>query len=513
MPVKTYVYKNFFRDSVYLMRLSSSIRELEGVEGAEVIVGTDHNKKFLQTGGLWTEYIEREAQANDLIIAVNAATEQQAEAAITRALAELNGEVDHEQSAGEYIPRTFETALKYLPEANLALLSIPGPHVRREAERILEAGLHLMIFSDNVSLEDEKVLKQKAEQKGLLVMGPDCGTAIINGIPLAFANEIRAGGIGIVAAAGTGLQEVSSLIHNLGEGITQGIGTGGRDLKAEVGGITMKMGLKALMADPFTRAIVAVSKPPEPQVAEEILQLAAGSPKPVIVNFIGGSPQQVRAFGCEPALTLKEAAAKAVAALRKESYRLEEMSRQNRQIAKKEKSLLTGGQRYFRGLFSGGTLAYEAMIILQEDLGGIYSNLALDPGFALPEVYRSREHTIIDFGEDQFTRGRPHPMIEPAVRNQRIIAEAEDPETAVIMLDLVLGYNAHPDPAGAALEAVHRARRAAGGRHLIFVASVCGTDSDPQNRREQIEKLIQNRVQVLPSNADAALFAKTVLEP
>ena len=93
----------------------------------------------------------------------------------------------------------------------------------------------------------------------------------------------------------------------------------------------------------------------------------------------------------------------------------------------------------------------------------------------------------------------------------RIIAEARDPQTAVIMLDLVLGYNAHPDPAGAALEAIDRARQAAGGRHLAFVVSVCGTDNDPQNRREQVEKLTQNNVHVLPSNAEAALFAKAVL--
>ncbi|HHX87985.1 MAG TPA: acyl-CoA synthetase FdrA [Firmicutes bacterium] len=511
MPIKTYIYKNCFRDSVYLMRLSSLIRELEGVEGAEVIIGTDHNKKFLETGGLWTKEIEREAESNDLIIAVRAVTEELAEEAISRALAELDREVEHEESVGEYIPRTLETALKQLPGANLVLLSIPGQHVRREADKALEAGLHVMIFSDNVSLQDEKELKQKAEQKGLLVMGPDCGTAIINGTPLAFANQVRAGKVGIVAAAGTGLQEVSTLIHNYGEGITHGIGTGGRDLNGEVGGITMRLGLKALIADPSTEAIVIVSKPPEPQVAEKVLQVAAGSAKPVIVNFIGGSPEQVRSFGCEPALTLKEAAAKAVAALRKESYRPEEMSTQTKQIIEKERSLMSGGQKYFRGLFSGGTLAYEAMILLQESLGGIYSNVSLDPRFALKDVYNSQEHTIIDFGDDQFTQGRLHPMIDPTTRNQRIIAEAKDPQTAIIMLDLVLGYNAYSDPAGAAPEAIEEARKAAGGRHLVFVVSVCGTDDDPQNRQEQIEKLTKKNVRVLPSNADAALFAKAVL--
>ena len=259
MPLKTTIYKNFFRDSVYLMRISSMIRELEGVEGAEVIVGTDHNKSFLEAGGLLTEEIEREASANDLVIAVRATTEELAEAAVEKALAELNREVEHDDSAGEYIPRTFDTALKHLPQANLGLLSIPGQHVRREADKILDAGLHLMIFSDNVSLEDEKALKEKARQKGLLVMGPDCGTAIINGSPQAFANEIRAGGVGIVAAAGTGLQEVSTLIHNAGEGITHGIGTGGRDLNGQVGGITMQMGLEALIV---RNQVIVIVPPP-----------------------------------------------------------------------------------------------------------------------------------------------------------------------------------------------------------------------------------------------------------
>ncbi len=512
MSIKTHIYKNCFRDSVYLMRLSSLIREQEGVLGAEIIVGTDHNKKFLQTSGLLTEQIEREAEANDLIIAVNAATPCQAEAAVNQALEELNRPVEHDQAAGEFVPRTFDTALKHFPEANLALLSIPGRHVRREAERILEAGLHVMIFSDNVPLTDEKALKQKARQKGLLVMGPDCGTAIINGTPLAFANEVRAGGIGIVAAAGTGLQEVSTLIHNLGEGITHGIGTGGRDLKGEVGGITMIMGLEALISDPSTRIIVIVSKPPEPQVASKVLQAAAGSPKPVIVNFIGASPEQVLSSGCEPAQTLKEAAARAVAALRKQNYRPEEMNCRVKQAAEKERSLLTGDRKFFRGLFSGGTLAYETMVLLQKKLGAIYSNVSLDPELALEDAYHSRGHTIIDFGDDEFTQGRLHPMIDPTVRNQRIVAEAKDPRTAVIMLDLVLGYNAHPDPAGSALEAIDRARRETGGSAPVFVASVCGTDDDPQNRREQVKKLIQNKVHVLPSNAEAALFAGAVLE-
>lgn len=515
MPIKAHIHKNTFRDSVYLMRLSSMIRDLEGIEGAEVIIGTDHNKKFLKAADLWTEAIEQEASSNDLVIVVKAASEEIAEAAVGRALEELTKTVERENLVGEFVPRTFETALKQMPGANLALISIPGRFVKREVDRILDAGLHVMIFSDNVPLEAEVALKQKAAARGLLVMGPDCGTAIINGIPLAFANAVRRGSIGIVAAAGTGLQEVSSLIHNLGEGISQGVGTGGRDVKAAVGGLMMIQGLQALMDDPETAVIVIVSKPPDPVVAGRVLEVAARSPKPVVVNFVGGDPEKIRAAGCNPAVTLKEAAAKAVGlagGVRDDGSGKTAVF--EKKVILEAKRKFKQSQRSLRGLFTGGTLAYETLIILQKTIGDIYSNLALEERLLLPDVYRSLGHTIIDFGEDEFTQGRLHPMIDPAVRSHRIITEAKDPETAVIMLDLVLGYNAHPDPAGAALEAIIEAKAIAAreGRGLAFVTSVCGTDGDFQNRAAQVNKLEAEGVFVLPSNADAAGFVKELLQ-
>ncbi len=512
MPIKTYIHKNTFRDSVYLMRVSSLIRESEGIEGAEIIVGTDHNKKFLVAGGLWTEEL-KEAGANDLIIAVRAADPDTAETAIQKALDELTKEVDRTSLAGEFVPRAFETALKQLPGANLALVSIPGRYVKREVDQILDAGLHVMIFSDNVPLEAEVALKEKALTKGLLVMGPDCGTAIINGVPLAFANEVRRGKIGIVAAAGTGLQEVSSLIHNLGGGVSHGIGTGGRDIKAAVGGMMMLKGLQALTEDPQTEVIVIVSKPPDPAVMDKVLKAAGQSAKPVVVNFLGGDPDKAREAGCYPAATLKETAEMAVRLAAQDKEGAAAVFAVDKEVIEAEKRKLKAGQRFLRGLFCGGTLAYESLLMLHQPLGGIYSNLSLDPDYVLEDIYRSRSHTMIDFGEDEFTQGRLHPMIDPAVRGNRIITEAKDPETAVIMLDLVLGYNAHPDPAGAALVAVREARAiaAAAGRHLTVAASVCGTDDDPQNRRGQIEKLQAEGVLVFPSNADAACFVKDLL--
>jgi FdrA protein len=513
LVLKSYISKNTFRDSVYLMRLSNTVRGFEGVIEAEVIIGTDHNKKFLQSGGLWTEEIEQGAGANDLIIAIKAESEEKADQAIQSALDELNKSVERENLLGEFVPRTFETAIKNFPGANLVLISIPGRYVEREVEQILDAGLSVMIFSDNVTLEAEIALKRKAQGKNLIVMGPDCGTAIINGVPLAFANEVSKGSIGIVAAAGTGLQEVSTLINNSGEGISQGIGTGGRDVKEAVGGISMLMGLEALLKDEETKVVVIVSKPPDTAVTDKVLAVAKRSKKPVVVNFLGGDLEKVKEAGCFPAVTLKEAAHLAVNLARNKKDDPESGIVVDSELVMKERKQMAAGQKYLRALYSGGTLAYEALVMLQDKVKPIYTNLSFIGAEAIDDVYKSFKHTVIDFGEDEFTQGRLHPMIDPALRNSRIISEAQDPETAIVMLDLVLGYNAHPDPAGSALEAIREAKSITEkeGRHITFVTSVCGTDNDPQKRKDQIAKLQKEKVLVFPSNADAVAFIAALL--
>ncbi len=345
-------------------------------------------------------------------------------------------------------------------------------------------------------------------------MGPDCGTAIINGAPLAFANEIRRGEIGVVAASGTGLQEVTCLIHNLGEGISQGIGTGGRDVKDVVGGITMLAAFEALENDPQTKVIVLISKPPGEKVAQKILQRVSGSAKPVVINFIGSDDTEHVGAVYEKANTLKEAAEKAVSLLRYGQVQgISDPGAELKNIARCEKGKLNRGQKYLRGLFSGGTLAYESMVMLRRSFGDIYSNIPLNPDYRLKDSYQSEKHTIIDLGEDEFTQGKPHPMIDPSLRNRSIVKESQDPETAVILLDIVLGYGANPDPAGQALAAILEGKEEAAqeGRHIIFVASVCGTDADTQNRAEQVKKLADEGVLVFPSNADAVMFIEELL--
>jgi len=371
----------------------------------------------------------------------------------------------------------------------------------------------VMLFSDNVDLADEVRLKQYGREHGLLVMGPDCGTAIINGIPLAFANVVRRGDIGIVAASGTGLQQVSCLVVRWGEGISQAIGTGGHDLHHQVGGITMLQGLQALAADPATRVIVLISKPPAADVAEQVLARAGEAGKPIVVNFLGMEPAAGRREGVFAARTLEEAAALAVALAKGEPIdgSFQPDDERVRALAVEAGRLLPQ-QRYIRGLYSGGTFCYEALLLLAEVAGPVYSNTPVDPDFRLADVWRSRQHTVIDLGDDTFTRGRPHPMIDHSLRNERIAAEAADPEVAVILLDVVLGYGAHPDPATEMAPAIHRAREIAmaGGRHLLFVASVCGTVGDPQNLSRQEAALQNAGVLLAESNAQAARLAAAV---
>jgi len=371
----------------------------------------------------------------------------------------------------------------------------------------LKAGLHVMLFSDNVPLAQEIALKKLARARGLLLMGPDCGTAIVNGVPLAFANAVNRGDIGIVAAAGTGLQEVSSLISNQGAGISQAIGTGGRDVKKEVGGIMFLEGLKALIQDAATRTIVLISKPPHESVLRNIGKALIGVSKPVIAVFLGADAETVRRCGATPAATLEDAALMACGGAGKAAdpgcgpFRLPHLP-----VGAGHARPLQ--QKYIRGLFSGGTFCTEAQVIFR-DLGlrHVYSNVPLPPFVTLRNVWKSRQHTLIDLGEDVFTVGRPHPMIDYSLRNRRILEEAQDPATALILLDVVLGYGANMDPAGELAPVIREARAQ---RPIVFACSVTGTPRDPQNRTQVVEGLEAAGARVFPSNAAASRFAAQV---
>ncbi len=467
--IRSEVRPGAYFDSAVLMRLQRALAGLPGVEDAGVVMATAANCELLEQSGLLTPAAQQ-ASANDLLIVVRAADEDGA----ARAL----GQVDEllarrtASAVSEFRPKSLDTAVKQLPEAGWVLISVPGRYAAGVARQALGLGRHVFLYSDNVSLEDEIALKQTALAKGLLVMGPDCGTAIIGGVGLGFANRVRRGRIGLVGASGTGLQAVTSAIHALGAGVSHALGTGGRDLKHEVGAITARQALDVLARDPGTDVIVLVSKPPAPDVATRLLAAARATGKPVVVDFIGYPPPGRELAGLLFASSLQEAAELAVAAAGS--------------AVKAAADPLPIPSPYLRALFSGGTLAYEAMLGLQTLLAPLFSNVPISEAQRLPDPLHSQAHTVLDLGEDLFTVGRLHPMMDNDLRLRRLRQEAADPEVGLILLDVVLGEGAHPDPASELAPAIAQVKQA---RALEVVAIVIGTDDDPQNLNAQIEAL------------------------
>jgi len=494
MVVKGDIKTGVYFDSVTLMIVGRDITAATGVVDAAVVMGTRENQAILKSAGLWLRQFEA-ASGTDLLLAVKAASAETAAGALRAAGEQLKTVRDRTEATDEWRPLSLEGALRILPGANVALISVAGRYAGEQAMQALKAGLNVMLFSDNVPLAQEIELKKFARAKGLLLMGPDCGTAIVNGVPLAFANAVNRGDIGIVAAAGTGLQEVSSLISNQGAGISQAIGTGGRDVKKEVGGIMFLEGLKALIQDAATRVIVLISKPPHESVLKKIGKVLKGVRKPVIAVFLGADEKTVQRYGMTPAATLEDAALMACGAEADEGV-----------------GRGPGGPphlgKYIRGLFSGGTFCTEAQVIFRElGIRHVYSNVPLPPFVTLRNVWKSQQHILIDLGEDVFTVGRPHPMIDYSLRNRRILEEAQHPETALILLDVVLGYGANMDPVGELAPVIRDARAKRG---IVFACSVTGTPRDPQNRTKVVEGLEAAGARVFPSNAAASKFAAQV---
>ena len=505
MTVTGQIKKGAYFDSVTLMRVGKELAALPGVADAAVVMGTKSNQAILAASGLLIPQF-KQAGDTDLLVAVKARTAKSAQGALAAVEALLSKATRKSATSSEVRPVSLEGALKVLPGANLALISVAGRYAGALARRALESGLHVMLFSDNVALEQEIELKQFARKRGLLVMGPDCGTAIINGVPLAFANAVNRGSIGIVAAAGTGLQEVSCIISNEGAGISQAIGTGGRDVKQEVGGIMFIEGLKALAQDEPTRVILLVSKPPHPQVLKRIERVIKSIRKPVVALFLGAA-----ANGRGPA-TLEEAALQAVALAQGQppdaaAHRLAARDETLTSLAARAAARRKRGQQYLRGLFSGGTFCAEAQMVFRDLLADLYSNAPVRGVKQLPDSLVSQKHTVIDLGEDEFTVGRPHPMIDYSLRNRRILEEAADPGTAVILLDVVLGYGSHPDPAAELAPVLRKA-----ARKVAVVCSITGTDQDPQNRSRVERALRKAGAIVMPSNAAACKLAGRIIQ-
>ncbi|MBV9789547.1 MAG: acyl-CoA synthetase FdrA [Chloroflexi bacterium] len=468
-----------YHDSVTLMSISQQLAALPGVAQAVIVMATEHNKTLLADVGLLTDEA-RAALPDDLVIAMEAEDATAMAAAIEAAEVALKrGGASRGDDATIAAPRTLNAALKQLPDADLAVISVPGAFAKREALRALHSGLNVLLFSDNVALEDEIELKQLAREKGLLCMGPDCGTAILGGVGLCFANVVRRGTIGIVSASGTGAQEVSVLIDRYGGGVSQLIGTGGRDLRPEVGGLMMRSGIELLARDEQTETILLISKPPHPEVAATVLaDLRASGKRGIacLLGYRGELPADV-----ELATNLRDAAALAVgqAALAQDDIALGE-------IAQTQARRIPAGGSRLRGLFSGGTLCDEAKL-------------------TLAQMGLSERAELIDYGDDQYTVGRPHPMIDWTLRLQQLRATASDPTTAVLLLDVVLGYGSHPDPASVLAPVLREIAQP-------VVVYVCGTDADPQGRSHQIAQLQAAGAIIGDSNYEAAGLAGLILK-
>ncbi len=500
------------------MAATNRLKENPKVSDAVLIMGTEVNKELLAQGGLLTPEAQQ-ACANDLIICVKCASG--AAALLDEAEALLSNRTASFRQSSE-LPPSIRSALRNHPDLNLVLISLGGSYASREAREALAAGMHVLLFSDNVALEDEIALKRYAVSHGLLLMGPGAGTALINGVGLGFANAVEKGEIGIVSAAGTGLQEVSTLISKNGAGVSQGIGTGGRDLSQPVGGLTFFQGLQALLADENTRVLVLISKPPDAQVTQQLLQTLGDPPKPVVLCLLGAKLPESSARNLHFARTLEECALTAVGLWKGSAVNMSAVLQEEEQhwqpVVEELRAKLDGCQRFLRALFSGGTLCYEAQSIWKELLSSpVYSNAPLSKENKLPDSNRSQghsAHSAIDLGEEEFTRGRPHPMIDNSLRIQRLRQEAFDPHTAVIVLDVVLGYGAHADPAGelgTAIEQISSELRQ-NERTVVFIASVTGTQADPQNLQQSTQKLADSGVLVCSSNAQAARLAARFVE-
>ncbi|TFH11171.1 MAG: acyl-CoA synthetase FdrA [Candidatus Atribacteria bacterium] len=513
------VERNRYFDSVFLMRISSELEKLSGVTQAVVAMATPINVENLMKSGFELRIQDEAIRPADLIIAIDAESSEAA-ACVHDQLAKLlaGGTGDEASPSAGASPTSLDAALAADPDINLALISVPGIHATREARKALHRGLHVMLFSDNVTVKDEIALKDDAINRGLLMMGPDCGTAILNGAALGFANACRSGSIGIVGASGTGIQEISSLVHQLGGGISQAIGTGGRDLSADVDGRMTRFGIEALGCNPDTNVIVVVSKTPSPTVADKVLASLAATGKPGVVHFIGGQAAQL-SDKLETTGTLADAA---LAAVVKSGNGVPEVSHPAGHPSPiptptatsstgvsadsetpKQLATITGR---VAGFYCGGTLCQEAWNILTQAGIDVSSNVAGDKRKKIHPETEVAGHVVWDLGDDAFTVGKPHPMIEPSLRDSRVAQAGADPTVGVILADCVIGYGAHENPAASLAEAALRAIDAArkDGRRLIVVASVTGTDQDPQNLHHQRKILEVAGITVAPSNAAAA---------
>lgn len=500
------LFRDTYVDSVVQLSATRAMRELPGVDWAAAAMATPANIETLAAEGF---SVENRNSANDLFLAVRAADDETVSTALAAGQDAMFASGKSSVQALVRPHRTIVRAVREQPDTNIAVISVPGDYATLETHEALTAGLDVLLFSDNVSIADEIALKERASRLGRLVMGPGAGTAMLGGTGLGFANVVAPGRVGIVAAAGTGAQEAMSLLDRWGVGISCVIGLGGRDLSETVNGRMAKAAIAALRADPGTDLIFFVSKPPAPRVAREVLATVGDTP--FVASLVGladdGAGQQSSDNDHAPsavrlARTLEGGALLVLDALNVTRPNLvsdalhERVARACRAVAV-ERTLI-------RGLFSGGTLCYESLVILHDSVGAVYSNAPLVDELRVPAPPGS--HICLDLGEEEYTVGRPHPMIDPQARIELIVETASDPAVAAILLDVVLGLGSHADPAGQLAPAC----AAAIDNGIAVVAYVLGTEGDPQNSKRQREILEDVGCIVTETAGRASLAASAI---
>ena len=491
------VFRDTYVDSVIQLAASRAMNELDGVDWAAAAMATPANLRTLAEEGFSTDDL---GSANDLFLAVRGRDDDVVQDALS---AGADSMFASRAAGGGATPavrahRTIGRAVRELPGSNVAVVSVPGEYAALEAHEALTAGLDVLLFSDNVSIPDEVALKERAAGLGRLLMGPGAGTAMLGGVGLGFANVVRPGPVGIVAAAGTGAQEAMSLLDRWGVGVSAVIGLGGRDLSDAVDGTMAKAAIASLRADPGTDVIFLVSKPPAERVARAVLATADGFP--LVAALVGGAAD-AEVGGRQPTRTLEGGALAVLDVLGVD--RPDVVGNLEQRVTRAGESL-DADRTLIRGLFSGGTLCYESLVILGDTVGPVYSNVPLEPSLRVPAPPGS--HICLDLGEEEYTVGRPHPMIDPAARLEMLDEQASDPAVAVVLLDVVLGYGSHEDPASELAPACARAVQ----QGVVVVAYVLGTQSDPQDYARQREILRRAGCIVTETAARASLAAAAV---
>lgn len=502
MVVYNSIKKNEYYDSVTLMVLSKKIAAISGVEEAAVMMGTDHNKELMFNSGILDSEKKKEASANDLIVGIKAENQDVIQEVLKVIESEFSEKKQGSTKGKENKFKNVEKAIEGVPDLNFAVVSIPGRFAKNEVMKCLRNNLNVLLFSDNVSYEDELQLKEYAREKKLLMMGPDCGTAIVNGVALGFANEMERGDIGLVGASGTGLQEVLSIIDHFNCGISQVLGTGGRDLKESIGAIMMLEGLEMLENDVNTNIIGIIAKASSRSSTLKLIERVKDFKKPVIACILGEDPKLFEGTNIEFIDNLQDTGIRVSSLSKKESLKLEKVEGIRKENNRKGK--------YLRALYSGGTLAYEAVLKMKDSLKDVYSNLEGEGVKILQNYEESQMHTILDMGDDYFTNGTPHPMIDPTLRSMRLKKEILDPETGVISLDCILGYGSHQDPAQEIISVIEEMRSKV--EIPTVVVSLCGTKRDYQGYEKSVKTLEEAGIIVARTNVQAVEICLELLE-